>query len=328
MTEDEIRLLWQAEREIYEAWADFIKNKITTHLTDVLSDVDVNYFLKLPVIPRSKELKSIVDKALFRDKTYANPYQDITDKVGMRFVVLLSSDIRIVEDAILDLKDWAVSKDRDFEDERRARPLEFAYQSVHYVLRAAAEFKYEDIVIPMSTPCEVQIRTLLQHAHSELTHDTIYKPKKTASPEVKRTIAKSMALIEATDDFFVLAMNELNSASQIEREAMQTLRQIYLDKVGLKPELQKSNLLILDSFKEKLGPDLANRLNAFILEKKYILEKISKRAESKHLFRQPTILLTYLCASLSPAQTKELWPLTPEELRPVFIDLGISFDNY
>ena len=60
MTEDEIRLLWQAEREIYEAWADFIKNKITTHLTDVLSDVDVNYFLKLPVIPRSKELKSIV----------------------------------------------------------------------------------------------------------------------------------------------------------------------------------------------------------------------------------------------------------------------------
>ena len=137
-----------------------------------------------------------------------------------------------------------------------------------------------------------------------------------------------MALIEATDDFFVLAMNELNSASQIEREAMQTLRQIYLDKVGLKPELQKSNLLILDSFKEKLGSDLANRLNAFILEKKYILAKISKRAESKHLFRQPTILLTYLCASLSPAQTKELWPLTPEELRPVFIDLGISFDNY
>lgn len=98
--------------------------------------------------------------------------------------------------------------------------------------------------------------------------------------------------------------------------------------VGLKPEVEKSNLLILDSFKEKLGPDLANRLNAFIQEKEYILAKISKRAESRHLFRQPTVLLAYLCANLSPAETKELWPLTPEELRPVFIDLGISFDNY
>ena len=174
-----------------------------------LRDVNVDYFLKLPVTPRLKELKSLVDKALFRDKTYTNPYQDITDKVGMRFVVLLSNDIRIVEDAILDIKDWTVSKDRDFEDELRARTLEFAYQSVHYVLRAATEMQYGDAVIPISTPCEVQIRTLLQHAHSELTHDTIYKPKKTASPEVKRTIAKSMALIEATDDFFVLAMNEL-----------------------------------------------------------------------------------------------------------------------
>lgn len=327
MTEEEIRSLWEIEREIYEAWADFIKAKITNHLTAVLPDVDVNYFLKLPVSPRSKELKSLVDKALFRDKTYANPYQDITDKVGMRFVVLLSNDIRIVEDAILSIKDWDVSKDRDFEDERRARPLEFAYQAVHYILRAAKEFKHGDITIPASTPCEVQIRTLLQHAHSELTHDTIYKPKKTASPEVKRTIAKSMALIEATDDFFVLAMNELNSASQVEREAMQNFRQIYLDKVGLNPEAEKSNFLILDSFKEKLEVGLANRINVFIEEKEYILAKIAKRAETQHLFRQPIILLIYLCVNTAPAETKEIWPLTAEELRPIFLDLGISFDN-
>jgi len=328
MTEEEIRLLWEAERKIYEAWADFIKTKITSYLATILPDVEVDYFLKVPVSPRSKELKSLVDKALFRNKTYANPYQDITDKVGMRFVVLLSDDIRIVEKAILDIKDWDASKDRDFEDERRERPLEFAYQSLHYVLRAAKEFKHGDITIPASTSCEVQIRTLLQHAHSELTHDTIYKPQKTASPEVKRTIAKSMALIEATDDFFLLAMQELNNATQLEREAMKTLSQIYLGKVGLTPEAEKSNLLILDSFKEKLTPDLANRINAFIEQKGYVTTKIAKRAETQHLFRQPTILLIYLCVSLAPAETKEIWPLTAEELRPVFLDLGISFDNY
>ena len=39
------------------------------------------------------------------------------------------------------------------------------------------------------------------------------------------------------------------------------------------------------------------------------------------------LLLFAICASLSTAVTKELLPLTPEELRPVFIDLGIGFDN-
>jgi len=327
MTEKEIRLLWESERKIYEAWADFIKTKITDQLIIALPELDVNYFLKLPVQPRSKELKSLVDKALFRNKTYANPYRDITDKVGMRFVVLLSSDIRIIENVIQNIDDWEISKDRDFEDERRARPMEFAYQSLHYILRSAKEFQYLGVTIPASTPCEVQIRTLLQHAHSELTHDTIYKPKKTASPEVNRTIAKSMALIEATDDFFLLAMQDLNNASQTERNAMNVLSQLYLEKVGLKPETEKSNLLILDSYKDKLTRDLANQINTFINEKDYIPARIAQRAESQHLFRQPTILLMYLFVSLTPADAKETWPLTPDELRPIFLDLGISFDN-
>src|SRR3546814_12228521 len=40
----------------------------------------------------------------------------------------------------------------------------------------------------LGTPCEVQLRTLLQHAHSQLTHDTIYKPKTIASSHTKRFV--------------------------------------------------------------------------------------------------------------------------------------------
>ena len=46
------------------------------------------------------------------------------------------------------------------------------------------------------------MRTLLQHAHSELTHDTIYKPSVVQTPAMLRAAAKSMALIEATGDYF------------------------------------------------------------------------------------------------------------------------------
>src|SRR5690606_22227118 len=103
------------------------------------------------------------------------------------------------------------SKDKDFEAEREAHPLEFVYQSVHYVLKSKPGQAFNGVNLPAGLACEIQVRTLLQHAHSELTHDTLYKPKATAKPAVHRTVAKSMALIEATDEFFDEAMRKLHT---------------------------------------------------------------------------------------------------------------------
>ena len=153
-------------------------------------------FLKLPVIPRVKTQDSLLQKAFYRAKNYENPYEDIEDKVGLRFVVLLAEDIRTIEAAINDEPRWVAMLARDFELEREAKPYEFDYQSLHYVVRSKLPLEYEGYSIPADFSCEVQVRTLLQHAYSELTHDTIYKPSVRATPAIKRTAAKSMALIE------------------------------------------------------------------------------------------------------------------------------------
>lgn len=331
MTEDDVRIRWEAERPIFDAWGDYVRSRIESSLERLLSGevppVSLRYFLKMPVEPRLKEMKSLVDKALFRDKPYADPYGEITDKVGMRFVVLLSRDIALVQRAIDGCDDWEASKDLDYEKERHERPLEFAYQSVHYVVRAKNEIHHAGLTIPLGIPCEIQVRTLLQHAHSELTHDTIYKPKKSASAETKRTVAKSMALIEAADDFFVIVMDELAAASKPFREAMNVLARGYEKYVGGDPEAEKSNMLIIEAFADRIPLDLAERLDRLIQQKDYIPACIAKRRDTHHLYRQPVILLAYLFASSRPAETKSLWPLTDDELRSVYIDLGISFDN-
>lgn len=331
MTESEIYTLWEAERPIYEAWGDHVHSRLMGSLDALLArqepPLELGDFLKLQVKPRLKEAKSLVDKALFRDKKYGDPYAEITDKVGMRFVVLLSSHIRLVEQAILDDQDWESSKDRDYEEERLERPLEFAYQSLHYVVRAARDIAYENVTIPKGSSCELQIRTLLQHAHSELTHDTIYKPKKAAPPEITRTVAKSMALIEAADDFFELVMHALQSASNPVRNAIDALNRAYVNNIGIQPEAEKSNVVILDAFSEKIPTDLTVRIDNLILSKGYILKRIQSRFETHHLFRQPVILFAYLMADSSPAVVKDIWPLTNEDLKLVFLDLGISYDN-
>jgi putative GTP pyrophosphokinase len=59
-----------------------------------------------------------------------------------------------------------------------------------------------------------------------------------------------------------------------------------------------------------------------------LTEQIRQKAQGKLLFRQPAILLVYLLAAEQPHATKGTWPLTPDELRPIYVDLGRSFDSY
>ena len=148
----------------------------------------------------------------------------------------------------------------------------------------------EGISIPINTPCEVQIRTLLQHAHAELTHDAIYKSKKTIKPIVHRTVAKCMALIETTDDFFCDATNKLNSARALELKISEKLDSLYFSNVGLHPINQKSALVLYDTFESFLTEDLITNIEQLLREKPFLITKIKERYNVFSIYQQSYIL--------------------------------------
>lgn len=201
---------WRKESPAYSAWGKFVAQKLTETLTGVVSPLALEVFLKMPVRPRVKGDDSLLQKAFHRNKNYSDPYDEIEDKVGL-IVVLLANDIAAVERAIKGVDDWIAEKARDRVQEQVARPCEFDYQSVHYILRSRLPIQFEGTGVPADLPCEVQVRTLLQHACSELTHDTIYKPNVQSTPSLKRAAAKSMALIEATSDYFSAVHHEIQA---------------------------------------------------------------------------------------------------------------------
>src|SRR5882724_5185599 len=294
MTEAEFLERWRVEESIYTAWGDFILTCINEQLAAEIAPTELDCFIKVPVKPRLKKEATLVDKAFHRNKGYADPYADITDKVGMRFVVLLTIDITKVCSVIEDLrKFWIPSKDRDYEVERLAKPLEFSYQSVHYIVKAAADLDHAGITIPAGIPCEIQVRTLLQHAHSELTHDTIYKPETTAKPEVRRAVAKSMALIEATDEFFVQAMGSLNSVVAMQTDLLTILTKTYTEGVGSPAGFERSNQLVIDAFAERLPADWQVAIPDFFRAKGFIFDRLKERHQGSYFFRQPVALLAY-----------------------------------
>ena len=330
MNQKKILELWQKDKPFYEAWSKFISQEIEKRLIRSIAPMSLNYFLKIPMVPRLKGDTNLIDKALHRGKQYENPYNDITDKVGMRYVVLLTTQIsqicNIIESSdCVDFWNW--TKDKDYEEERLAKPLEFSYQSMHYLLRAKAGISIEAVDIPNGIACEVQIRTLLQHAHSELTHDTLYKPKVIASPSVKRTVAKSMALIEATDEFFDKAMEELNCAGEPQRILLDFLTSAYQTGTGLVPGQERSNQLVIDSFIEYLSNDAKSEIQKFLTTKSYIFDKIKEQNGMRHFFNQPVVLLAYYLVEIMTSRVKENWPIDSDDLAKVFSDLGKKYEG-
>lgn len=328
MNEQEILKRWEADKPLYRAWAKLIAQEIERRLVPFIAPTALDYFLKVPMVPRLKGDTSLIDKALYRSKPYKNPYEDITDKVGMRYVVLLTTHINtfclIIESAECEAF-WSQTKDKDFEADKVSKPLEFSYQSVHYVLRSKAGLSIDDQNLPEGLTCEVQIRTLLQHAHSELTHDTLYKPKTTAKPSVKRTVAKSMALIEATDEFFEQAMKDLASTSEPQRQLLDYLSGAYKKGTGLEPGQERSNQLVVDAFMDLLPQNAPAHIEEFLSAKSYIFSRIKEQNGQRHLFNQPAVLLAYFLVDEMPAQTREHWPIDSDDLAKVFSDLGAAY---
>lgn len=323
MTEDEFLERWKSERPMYEAWGQFVSERVIEEIRPGVKPVSTDLFIRIPIKPRLKSDGSFLTKAFYRNKPYMNPFDDITDKVGMRVVVLLQSDMGIVCRAIENCPEWDASKDRDHEEERRRDPYAFTYQSDHYIVRARGDKTVAGITVKSGTPCEIQVRTILQHAHSELTHDTIYKPSVTQTPEMLRAAAKSMALIEATGDYFQRLVQLINQAVGPNKTLTLQLAELYLDVIGVPPDPTKAEGLLSEAYAEILGggQDM-EPVRTFLTEKAYVADRIKERAALRLLFRQPSILLVYMAVAAKPNEAQEKWPFTEAELKPIYTDLG------
>ncbi len=324
MNQDEFLIKWHSEKPIYEAWGKFIALQISSALEK--QEISTNLFFKIPVQERLKEDNSLIDKAFIR-KTYSNPYYDVEDKVGLRFVVLLIDDVRTIMDIITTNDSWTAVHARDYEKEKEENPLLFAYQSMHYILRPSKEFQFNSLHITTDIACEVQIRTLLQHAHAELTHDAIYKSPKNIKPNVYRTVSKCMALIETTDEFFCIATNDLKNGPVTDFKIVERLDSLYFQKTGLHSYAEKSSLIIFDTFEKFITEDLIENIDNLLNIKPFLITKIQEKYSSFKIYQQSVILFAYWLIDTKKRRTQEDWSLDYKVLELLATDLGISLDT-
>jgi ppGpp synthetase/RelA/SpoT-type nucleotidyltranferase len=326
MIESEFSDKWENEKPIYEEWGNYVVSKITNSLSE--KTYDIKQFLKQPCEVRLKDDASLLDKAFYRKgKGYTDPYEQIEDKVGCRFVVLLVEDIKVITDIVETAPEWEAYQCRNFGEERDASPLLFTYQSVHYIVKPREKLSLNGIKISKNIPCEIQIRTLLQHAYAELTHNAVYKTKTSVKPIVHRTVAKSMALIETTDDFFSAVHRELNSTPLEQLNFQSSLDSLYLSLTGLQPTpAQKSSLTILDEFSDVLKEDLIAQIESLFRRYDDFIELLVKERELYPWFSQSIVMFIMWLIKKEKHMALDNWPIDRRILEIIASDMGESLD--
>jgi ppGpp synthetase/RelA/SpoT-type nucleotidyltranferase len=95
MNEAQVKNKFSSRKVELEIWGNYIKKFVLESLTRL--NINHEDFLKIPPKVRVKDEQSFLEKAFHRfGKNYSNPLVEITDQVGIRFVVLLESSITIL----------------------------------------------------------------------------------------------------------------------------------------------------------------------------------------------------------------------------------------
>lgn len=319
--QEQIEEQYEKEKPMYLAWGKFVVNSIFRQLD--LSPVEYNKLIKIPVEPRLKETASLVQKAFFRNKAYKDPYNEITDKVGVRFVVMVTCQIKRISDVVEASKLWSWSKDKDYEAVREQHPEVFEYESVHYIVKAIEDFKYNNVEIRKDTPCEIQIRTLEQHAYAELSHDYFYKSNNEIENRMKRYLARSSALNETTD----LMFEEVYDMIENEKEEYYKLNTLLKSIYDFKDYDEELNRSIYNNIKNMYEKYVLGKKDLAEWVEEDILEDIKKR-KNNSLYRQPMIILLYFLLATHRKELIQEWEYenTIDMLEPIADDLGISLD--
>lgn len=275
---------------------------------------------------RVKDIDSAIGK--LTRKTYDSPMLQMTDLVGARAVCLLSPDVTSLVNAVLAHDGWQALTARDTTEEAIAKPETFGYQSLHCELRVKDDIQDGQTLIPAGTCCELQVRTLMQHAYAEVVHDNIYKNSWETSPKALRFVSNSAALIEAADHLFCETMNILETESRERGELLEQLTGIYDSRVShTAGKDQKFNMMVLREFKDFDGEKVIAGVNDILDKRTTIASKIRERLPYDPFWGQPVSLFAYFLVSEDPDLARELWPFAESEgaLAQVFSDLGQAY---
>jgi putative GTP pyrophosphokinase len=166
----------------------------------------------LEVVTRVKPLTSFIDKLeRLNWPDFYYPTDIIRDLIGARVVCWFVDDCYGIQKMLEQSRGFRVNSDET--DDFIAKPKPSGYRSIHLM----ADFTYESVtggdgcheLTPRTMVCEIQIRSRLQDAFGQLTHDFPYKNSSSETGMRYQEMVAQMAEALAKQDRAASQIREL-----------------------------------------------------------------------------------------------------------------------
>lgn len=184
---------YQESHNIYQNFASEVEHQ----LKRILSEESISYNA---ITYRLKDEDSLSGKIDRKGDKYSC-LEDLTDIAGVRVITYYSDDVDKVADIVE--KEFSVDRENSIDKREALEPDRFGYCSVHYVVEMSQErLKLREYQSFAGLKCEIQIRSVLQHAWVEIEHDLGYKNPVALPKQIRRNFSRLAGLLEIADKEF------------------------------------------------------------------------------------------------------------------------------
>ena len=212
--QEQFRAWYQEQIEHYLRVAPRYK-ELAKVLGSILTALADQYARHAIVQTRPKSLSSFAEKIIRKRAETRDPVNDFTDLCGGRVITHTQTEVTAICAYIeqhFDI-DW----DNSVNIDQRLKPTEFGYRSIHYIVSlrpgsmTVGEVSFDVPETVAHLKAEIQVRTLLEHAWADFSHDKSYKSAFAFPKQWQRELARIAAVLEDADQSFAMIENRLTA---------------------------------------------------------------------------------------------------------------------
>jgi putative GTP pyrophosphokinase len=224
---------------------DDFSTKVKGLVTQLLEEKQFNVH---SVTSRTKDVRSLEKKIHGEGKDYQK-LEEITDLSGIRIICYFSDEVdeiaKIITDNFYVLPELSIDKRKILDPDR------FGYLSLHYIVELSdLRSNLPEYVRFKNLRCEIQIRSILQHAWAEIEHDLGYKSNIGIPKEIKRRFSRQAGLLELADEEFVKIRQDITQYSdKIKEQFPHSYDDILIDQVSLINYIKSSSVVKISDLK-------------------------------------------------------------------------------
>jgi putative GTP pyrophosphokinase len=216
-------------------WIDSVIERhrsLTQAVVSILQSVLLMHEVEfISVTGRTKARESALEK--IRRKGYKSPASELTDLSGIRVIAFSESDVK--KAAKLIEGTFKVDQENSLDQDSLLATDQLGYRSVHYVCELGSDREaLPEFTSLAGLKFEFQLRTVLQHAWAELSHDRSYKFAGKLPREIERKMFLFAGMLEIADKGFDDLAREIEKyTKQVQSQSDQGTLQAEVDSISL-----------------------------------------------------------------------------------------------